>query len=170
MAPVSDGGPEHPARPPSGGRHDRAQDLIERRAGGEELGDYDRRILDAHLGACSECREWAATVVGGQEEPTRATVGSVEAATPSETGGQRHVGSDKDAMGMDKRREVVGHSYGPSKSRQLVYYGLFVAFLVVLYIGGKVAIDQLDKAPAHNAAKAPWSQPNAPQTPPQRFQ
>jgi len=170
MAPMSDGGAGPTARVPSGGRHARAQDLIERRAGGEELGEYDRRILDAHLAACSDCREWEATVVGGQEEPARATVGDVEAATPSETGGQSHIGSDKDAMGQDKRRQVVGQSWGPSKARQLLYYGLAVAVVIAIYIGGKIAIDQLDKAPAHNADQAPWSQPNAPQTPPQRFQ
>ena len=170
MTPMSDRGPGEAGRPPSGGRHARAQDLIERRARGEELGDYDQRILDAHLEACSDCREWAETVVGGQQEPARATVGDVEAATPSETGGQRHIGSDKDAMGQDKRRQVVGQSWGPSKSRQLLYYGLAVAAVIALYIGGKIAIDQLDKAPAHNRDQAPWSQPNAPQTPPQRFQ
>ena len=167
---MSDGGSGSAGQAPSGGRHGRAQDLVERRARGEELGEYDSRILEAHLSACRACREWAATVVGGQEEPTRATVTSVEAATPSEAGGQRHIGSEKDAMGKDKRREVVGHSYGPSKGRQLAYYGIFVAFLVLLYIGGKIAIDELDKAPAHNPDKAPWSQPNAPQKPAQRFQ
>jgi hypothetical protein len=176
MAPMSDGGSAGAGRAPSGGRHARAQDLIERRAAGEELGEYDSRILEAHLTACSACREWAeerqgsATVVAGQEEPARATVSSVEAVTPSETGGKKHLGSDKDAMGQDKRREVVGHSWGPSKGRQLLYYGLAVAFVIVLYIGGKMAIDELDKAPAHSPDQAPWSQPNAPQTPPQRFQ
>jgi hypothetical protein len=108
--------------------------------------------------------------VGGQDEPSRATVGIVEAANPSEAGGQRHIGSDKDAMGQDKRRQVIGQSWGPSKARQLLYYGLAVVVVIALYIGGKVAIDQLDKAPAHNTDQAPWSQPNAPQTPPQRFQ
>lgn len=184
MAPMNDGGQAQPGRAPSGGRHTRAQQLVERRAGGEEVSDYEGRILDAHLAACSRCRERAEqvgdrrpadeemreTVVGGQEEADRATVGVVEAATPSETGGQRHIGSDKDAMGQDKRRQVVGQSWGPSKTRQLLYYGLAVAFVIALYIGGKIAIDELDKAPANNPDKAPWSQPNAPQTPPQRFQ
>jgi hypothetical protein len=176
MAPMSDRGAGRAAGAPSGGRHARAQDLIERRAAGEELGEYDARILEAHLEACPRCREWAeeheasATVVSGQDEPARATVGSVEAATPSETGGQRHIGSDKDAMGQDKRREVVGHSWGPSKARQAAYYGIAIAFVIALYIGGKIAIDELDKAPAHDTDQAPWSQPNAPQTPPHRFQ
>src|SRR6185436_9475918 len=101
MAPMSDGGPAGAGRAPSGGRHGRAHDLIERRAGGEELGEYDGRILAAHLAACSACREWAEehegaeTVVAGQDEPARATVVSVEAATPSETGSKKHLGSDK---------------------------------------------------------------------------
>ncbi|MEK6252511.1 MAG: hypothetical protein AABM43_11310 [Actinomycetota bacterium] len=33
------------------------------------------------------------------------------------------------------------------------------------YVGLKAAVDQLDKAPAHDANKAPWSQPGAPQIP-----
>jgi hypothetical protein len=73
-------------------------------------------------------------------------------------------------MGQDKRRQIVGQSYGPSKARQLAYYGIFVLFLVLLYIGGKVAIDQLDKAPSHDSVQAPWAQPQAPQTAPHRFQ
>jgi hypothetical protein len=91
-----------------------------------------------------------------------------EEADPSGYPKVEHAGSDKDAMGQDKRREVVGHSYGPSKARQLIYYGLFVAFLVALYIGGKIAVDELDKAPANNPAKAPWSK--GPQEAPKQFQ
>ena len=186
MAPMSDSGQAPPGRAPSGGRHTRAQELVERRAGGEELGDYDRRILEAHLAACSPCRQWAeqveerspvpeeeaaATVVGGQDDVPRATVGNVEAATPTgDKASREHVGEQTDAMGQDKRRQVVGHSWGPSKARQLLYYGLFVAFVIAVYIGGKIAIDELDKAPAKNADQAPWSKPDAPQTPPQRFQ
>jgi hypothetical protein len=167
---MSDDGPARVARPPRGGRHGRAQELARRRAEGEELGDYDRRVLDAHLAACRRCRDWAdrLTVVAGQEEETRATVESVEATVSGE--GEEHAGSQQDAMGQDKRRQIVGQAYGPSKARQLAYYAIFIGFLVLLYIGGKVAIDQLDKAPSHDAAQAPWSQPNSPQTPAHRFQ
>jgi hypothetical protein len=66
--------------------------------------------------------------------------------------------NDVDAMGQDKRRQVVGHSYGPSKQRQLAYYGIFLALVVVAYLGFRIAVDQLDKAPANNPDKAPWSQ------------
>jgi hypothetical protein len=78
--------------------------------------------------------------------------------------------TDVDAMGQDKRRQVVGHSYGPSKQRQLAYYGIFLAFVVAAYIGFQFAVDQLDKAPSHNPDQAPWSQSNSPQIPPVRFQ
>ena len=71
-------------------------------------------------------------------------------------------------MGRDKRREVIGHSWGPSKARQFAYYGIFVAFVIALYIGGKIAVDELDKAPAKSVDQAPWS--NGVQEPPKRFQ
>jgi hypothetical protein len=166
------------ARGGGGGRHARARELAERRARGEELDDFERRALEAHLVACPRCAQWAEDlsdraggepVVPGQEPGTGATVGGMEAAT-SPGDGDRHVGSATDAMGQDKRREVVGHSYGPSKARQLVYYGIAIAVIVLLYIGAKIAVDELDKAPANDPAKAPWSQPDAPQAPPQRFE
>src|SRR5436190_1253773 len=71
-----------------------------------------------------------------------------------------------DAMGNDKRRQVVGNSYGPSFARQATLYGIFVAVIVALFIGGKIVVDKLDKPPATNPDKAPWSAPNAPQHPP----
>src|SRR3954468_11505354 len=56
----------------------------------------------------------------------------------------RHEQSDVDAMGHDKRRSVVGNSYGPSKARQLVLYGIFLVVVVALVIGGKLLIDAAD--------------------------
>jgi hypothetical protein len=94
----------------------------------------------------------------------------MEAATSSGGREQEHIGQEEDAMGQDKRRQVVGHSYGPSKARQLLYYGVFIVFVILAYIGARIAIDELDKAPATHPDKAPWSQPDAPQTPPQRFE
>jgi len=71
-----------------------------------------------------------------------------------------------DAMGNDKRRQVVGNSYGPSFARQATLYGIFVVIVIALFIGGRIAISHLDKAPATNPNVAPWSAPNAPQHPP----
>lgn len=70
---------------------------------------------------------------------------------------QQQQRSDVDAMGQDKKRQVVGQGYGPSKKRQLAYYGIFLAIVVVAYLGFKVAVSELDKAPAKDADKAPWS-------------
>jgi hypothetical protein len=68
-------------------------------------------------------------------------------------------------MGQDKHREVIGKQYGLSRGRQLLYYGIFVAFLVAAYFGLRAAADELDKAPARDPDKAPWSRPGAPQGP-----
>jgi hypothetical protein len=110
------------------------------------------------------------TVVGGEGAPTGAKVGAVEAATPSQDPEQSHVSSRVDAMGKDKRRQVIGHAYAPTRARQLTYYGIFVAIIIVLVVGAKIAVDELDKAPESIENTAPWSQENAPQVPPQRFE
>jgi hypothetical protein len=90
----------------------------------------------------------------------------VEAAGSTEHQGR----SDVDAMGQDKKRSVVGQGYGPSRGRQLLYYGLFLAALVALYFGAQFAISELDKAPKNDPAAAPWSQEAAPQESPKQFQ
>jgi hypothetical protein len=74
-----------------------------------------------------------------------------------------------DAMGQDKHRQVVGQSYGPSKARQLSLYGVFIAIVVALFIGGKIAVDHFDQAPSHNKDQAPWSAADAKQHPPKAF-
>jgi len=170
---------------PLGGRHGRARELAARRDRGERLSDFEERALAAHLVACPRCRAAIeagegrpeapapAPVVGGQERPTGATVGAMEAASSPDSSGQRvqeHAGSATDAMGADKRRQVVGQGYGPSKARQLAYYGVAIAFIVLAYFGAKIAIDELDKAPANDPDQAPWSREDAPQLPAQRPQ
>ena len=42
-----------------------------------------------------------------------------------------HEPSDVDAMGQDKRRQVVGHSYGPSRKSQVIFFVVVAAVLVV---------------------------------------
>ena len=83
----------------------------------------------------------------------------------ADDGGREHPGSRVDALGHEKRRQVVGKTYGPTRRRQLAYYGAFLAFLVVVYIVASIAISQLDKPPAHQAAAAPWAKPGAPKAP-----
>jgi hypothetical protein len=82
----------------------------------------------------------------------------------------RHEQSEVDARGKDKRRSVVGNSYGPSKTRQATLYGIAVGVVVLLAIGGKLLADKLDQPPDHITAKAPWAQPDAPQRPPEPLQ
>jgi len=73
---------------------------------------------------------------------------------------------DLDAMGNDKRRQVVGKSYGASIAKQATIYGIFVAIVVGLLIGGKILVDKADQPPDHIATQAVWAQPSAPQHPP----
>jgi hypothetical protein len=69
-------------------------------------------------------------------------------------------------MGLDKRRAVKGQRYGASAAKQATVYGVFLAVVVALVIGGKLAADELDKGPEVNADEAPWSQADAEQQPP----
>jgi hypothetical protein len=73
--------------------------------------------------------------------------------------------SDVDAMGQDKHRQVIGQRVGASRAKQLAYYGTFIAFVIVAYLGLKVAVSHFDKAPAHDTNQAPWSKPGAPDEP-----
>jgi hypothetical protein len=76
---------------------------------------------------------------------------------PAEVRLAKHEQSDVDAMGLDKRRGVVGERYGASFAKQATVYGVFLAVVVALVIGGKLAIDELDKGPEVNEDKAAWS-------------
>ena len=73
----------------------------------------------------------------------------------------------EDAMGQDKRRTIIGQGYGPSRGRQLLYYGLFIAFVVAAVIGFQIAVSELDKAPAKDKDQAPWT---GTQVPAQQFE
>lgn len=66
--------------------------------------------------------------------------------------------SDVDAMGLDKRRSVVGHSYSASFAKQATLYGIFLVVLAALLFGGKLLVDELDAPPAEYEAKAPWAE------------
>ena len=69
----------------------------------------------------------------------------------------RHDQSDTDALGLDKRREVVGQRYSASAGRQVAIYGIVIAVIIGAGFGIKLLVDDLDKAPAHAADKAPWA-------------
>jgi len=82
----------------------------------------------------------------------------------------KHEQSDVDAMGLDKRREVVGGSYGPSFGKQATLYGGAIAIFAIIVIGFILLAGQLDKAPETSEDEAPWSEPQAAQTPPSELQ
>jgi hypothetical protein len=75
---------------------------------------------------------------------------------PSEEAKQ-HEASPVDAMGQDKRRQVVGHSYGPSRRSQVIFFAALAAFLVVVVGGWLALVAAFDKPPNHFNDQAPWS-------------
>lgn len=78
--------------------------------------------------------------------------------------------SDSDAMGKDKRREVVGGSYGPSRTRVFGTFAAFFAIVAALAVGFYFLAQELDAPPSENPDEAPWSAAEAPQTPPKPLQ
>src|SRR5688572_4047945 len=73
--------------------------------------------------------------------------------------------SPVDAMGKDKRREVVGHAYGPSRRSQVMFFVAVGVILVVIIGGWTLAVAAFDQPPDSNPDKAPWSAADAPQIP-----
>jgi hypothetical protein len=78
--------------------------------------------------------------------------------------------SDEDAMGKDKRREVVGKTYGPTRTRVIGTFAAFLAVVAALAFGFYLLAQELDQPPAENPDEAPWSQAEAPQQPPKELQ
>jgi hypothetical protein len=108
-----------------------------------------------------------------QELPSAPSLGpnTVIEREPVEERLARHEQSDVDAMGQDKRRMVVGKTYGPTKTRQLTLYGIFLAVVVALVIGGIVLINALDTPVGKNVPNsAPWAQPGVKQHAPKPLQ
>jgi hypothetical protein len=78
--------------------------------------------------------------------------------------------SDTDAMGKDKRREVVGGTYGPTRTRVFATFATFIAVVAALVVGFYFLAKELDQPPSENPDEAPWSLPEAPQQPPKPIQ
>jgi hypothetical protein len=94
--------------------------------------------------------------------PSAADIDKLEKFEPSEEA-KRHEPSDVDAMGRDKRREVVGHSYGPSFRSKMMFFVAVAAVAVVVVGGWLTLVSLFDKPPTHFKDAAPWSTtpPNA---------
>ena len=69
----------------------------------------------------------------------------------------RHQKSEVDAMGLDKRREVIGGRYSASATRQIVTYAIVVLVVAGAAIGIKLLADDLDQPPKQVADEAPWT-------------
>ena len=88
--------------------------------------------------------------------PSAADIEELDKFEPSEEA-KEHEPSTVDAMGQDKRRQVVGHSYGPSAKSQIMFF-LAVGAVVAAIVGGWLLLVALfDKPPTHFKDSAPWS-------------
>jgi hypothetical protein len=88
--------------------------------------------------------------------PSAANIEDLEKFEPSEEA-KRHEPSTVDAMGQDKRRQVVGHSYGPSRRSQIMFFVAVAAVAVVIVGGWLVLVGLFDKPPTHFKDAAAWS-------------
>lgn len=73
-------------------------------------------------------------------------------------------------MGLDKRRQVRGGVYGPTRTRIVVRFAIFLAVVIALAVAAKIAVDELDQPPDASSNEAPWAEPDAPQRPPNPIQ
>lgn len=77
----------------------------------------------------------------------------------------RHEQSDVDAMGLDKRRAVIGGNFGASFARQATIYGVVLAVVAALVVGGLLLVDSIDQPPKSNPDAAPWADNEIPAQP-----
>jgi hypothetical protein len=88
--------------------------------------------------------------------PSAADISKLEKFEASEEA-KAHEPSSVDAMGEDKRRQVVGHSYGPSKRSQALFFVLVAVIGVVIIGGWMAAVAAFDTAPDEFPDRAPWA-------------
>lgn len=74
--------------------------------------------------------------------------------------------SEIDAMGKDKRRQVIGKTYGPTVRKQLTLYGIAVALIVLAVVGSLTIVRTIDNEEKPLEDTAPWSQAEVEQIPP----
>ena len=74
--------------------------------------------------------------------------------------------SDKDAMGNDKRRQVIGGQYGASVRKRLVVYGIAIAVIVGLVILSLTVVSNIDNKEIPLKETAPWAAADATPQPP----
>ena len=97
------------------------------------------------------------------EKPDATAASADDEKDPSEYGGTR---SEVDAMGNDKRREVVGQQYGATVRKRLLVYGGVVGVIVVVVIAFLTVVKGYDHRDVPLKNTAPWTEAGASQTPP----
>lgn len=85
----------------------------------------------------------------------------------AEASEERHVPSNVDAMGNDKRRQVIGQAYGPSVRKQFTVWGAVVATVIVLGLIGVFVVGEIDNQEKPLENTAPWAQEGVDQLEPQ---
>lgn len=162
-SPGADARQEEEASAESGGSDARQQDPAAESEGGG--GDARQEAGDSDGSGESDARQES----GGSGDPGDADEQEVTAPSvgpntefnrePPEERLARHEQTTEDAMGHDKRREVIGGQYGASKRRQLTLYGAALGVLALLVVGAIFAVNEFDKPrDSRNADAAPWSQ------------
>jgi hypothetical protein len=131
-----------------------------RRTGGAGSGSRKRAGTGSKRGTSSKARTSRSSANSEDRvrgtAPSAADIRKLEKFEPSEEA-KRHEPSDVDAMGHDKRRQVVGHSYGPSKRSQIMFFVIAAAVVVVVVGGWLTLVAAFDNPPENFPAKAPWS-------------
>ena len=94
--------------------------------------------------------------------PSAADITKLEKFEPSEEA-KRTEPSQEDAMGMDKHRQVVGGSHGPSRKSQILFFASVAVILIVVVGGYALAIAAFDQPEKSYPDKAPWSKADAAQ-------
>ena len=74
--------------------------------------------------------------------------------------------SDVDAMGNDKRREVIGKQYGATVRKRLLVYGAVVGVIVLGVIVFLTVVSGYDNRDISLEDTAPWTSADASQDPP----
>ena len=127
-----------------------------------ETSDVDERSESHEPG---HGREGEDRIIG--TAPSAPDIRKLHLMEPSEEA-KAHKPSDVDAMGKDKRREVIGESYGPSRRSQLIFFAIVAVAVVVIIGGWSLAVSAFDTGPGDEDTlpqKAAWSKEDAPQEP-----
>jgi hypothetical protein len=78
--------------------------------------------------------------------------------------------STTDAMGKEKKRKVVGGTYGPTRARVFATFATFFAVVAALAVGFYFLAKELDQPPKNNPDEAPWSAEGVEQKQPRPLQ